>query len=175
MPTFFTADPHFGHINIIEYCHRPFANVQEMDEALIKNWNNVVGQYDTVYILGDFSFRSKNIGEYAPRLGGKKLLIPGNHDDGNLGELAKYMTVLPPLVEEHIGGHRITLCHYAMRTWNGSHRGTWHLHGHSHGGLLETGLATDVGVDAHNYTPISFERVSEILSSREFATVQGKR
>jgi calcineurin-like phosphoesterase family protein len=50
---FFTSDTHFGHANIIKYCGRPFASVEEMNRELIARWNAVVGPRDTVYHLGD--------------------------------------------------------------------------------------------------------------------------
>ena len=53
----FTADTHFGHSNIIELTHRPFSSVQEMDRRLIANINDRVSARDSLYILGDFSFR----------------------------------------------------------------------------------------------------------------------
>jgi calcineurin-like phosphoesterase family protein len=49
MKFFFTADTHFNHDNIIEYCNRPFKNAEEMNDTLIINWNSVVGEHDTVY------------------------------------------------------------------------------------------------------------------------------
>lgn len=56
---FFTADPHFGHTNIIRYENRPFASAEEMDQELIRRWNETVSPEDTVYLLGDFSFYGK--------------------------------------------------------------------------------------------------------------------
>ena len=53
---FFTSDTHFYHANIINFCKRPFANVETMNEALIENWNAVVGVDDIVFHLGDFCF-----------------------------------------------------------------------------------------------------------------------
>ena len=53
---FFTSDTHFYHANIINFCKRPFANVETMNEALIENWNAVVGANDIVFHLGDFCF-----------------------------------------------------------------------------------------------------------------------
>ena len=53
----FTADTHFGHSNIIELTHRPFSSVQEMDRRLIANINDRVSARDSLYILGDFSFK----------------------------------------------------------------------------------------------------------------------
>lgn len=78
---FFIADPHFGHKNIIDYESRPFKSVEEMDETLIKNWNNTVSKTDKIFILGDFSFYSKErIYEIVTQLNGIKILVLGNHD-----------------------------------------------------------------------------------------------
>ena len=54
--TWFSSDQHFGHSNIIKFMLRPFADVEEMDYALITNWNSVVSPEDSVYVVGDFSF-----------------------------------------------------------------------------------------------------------------------
>lgn len=48
---YYTGDQHFGHSNIIRFCNRPFVTVAEMDEALIKNWNNVVSNDDMIIFL----------------------------------------------------------------------------------------------------------------------------
>lgn len=56
MRRFIISDTHFGHANIIDYCNRPFRDVFDMDETLIRNWNEVVGKDDLVYHLGDFAF-----------------------------------------------------------------------------------------------------------------------
>jgi calcineurin-like phosphoesterase family protein len=56
MNTFFTADPHFQHANIIKYCGRPFKDINEHDEMLIVNWNSVIMPDDLIYIVGDFGF-----------------------------------------------------------------------------------------------------------------------
>ena len=55
MTIFFTSDTHFGHAKIIEYLNRPFATAEEMDEQLAVRWNEIVGEKDTVYHLGDFT------------------------------------------------------------------------------------------------------------------------
>lgn len=78
---FFTADPHFGHANIIKYCQRPFASVEEMDRALTERWNAKIGSDDDVWILGDFTMRSGATAlNYLRQLNGHKHLILGNHD-----------------------------------------------------------------------------------------------
>lgn len=82
MKFFAIADMHFGHEAIIRYCNRPYKTVQEMDEDIIKKWNETVSNKDTVLVLGDVCLGSK---EYAKsiigRLNGKKILIMGNHDN----------------------------------------------------------------------------------------------
>ena len=82
MKIFVIADTHFGHENIIKYCNRPFKTVKEMDEAMIKNWNETVTNKDVVIHLGDFGIGSKEyISSIVKRLNGKKILIMGNHDN----------------------------------------------------------------------------------------------
>lgn len=88
MTIFFTADQHFGHANILKYeaenrkDHRgqTFATVKHMDDAIVSHWNEVVGPGDTVYSIGDFSYKFATIAEYLPRLNGRIVLITGNHD-----------------------------------------------------------------------------------------------
>lgn len=81
METWFTSDTHFGHGNIIKYCDRPFADTNEMDEAIIANWNAVVGPADKVYHLGDIALGpiDKTLAKIA-RLNGHKIALLGNHD-----------------------------------------------------------------------------------------------
>ena len=79
--TWFTSDTHYWHSNVIKYCNRPFSSVEEMNEALIDNWNAVVKDGDTVFHLGDVIFAGvTKAREIIPRLKGNKILIRGNHD-----------------------------------------------------------------------------------------------
>ena len=162
----FTSDTHFGHANIIKYSNRPFANVDDMDEQLIQNWNKRVGKNDLVYHLGDFSFHKDftKTTEIFNRLNGVKELILGNHD---------YMPV--PNMNWHSVSHmralkgfsqKVVLCHYAMRVWDQSHRGAIHLYGHSHGTLPGDSQSMDVGVDCTNYAPISYDEIKEKLKTQ---------
>lgn len=82
---FLIGDCHFGHRNIIKYCNRPFLDVDDMNEQLIKNWNRVVGANDIVYVVGDFALCGKNkIIEIGQRMNGHKRLILGNHDQASM-------------------------------------------------------------------------------------------
>lgn len=179
MKTFFTSDTHFGHANIIKYCDRPFSDVNDMNESLIANWNNVVGYDDVVYHLGDFAFGDAlGVDRAMRRLNFKHLhFIKGNHDKpfmdwyNNFGndELARKVSVYPHFLETKIQGNKFVLCHYAMRVWDQSHRGALHLYGHSHGTLPDDpkSKSFDIGVDCHNYYPVSLERVLEIMSTKQ--------
>lgn len=154
----FTADTHFNHTNIIRYCNRPFKNIGEMDDILVSNWNSVVEEDDIVYHLGDFSFGDPR--KYFGILKGHILIVPGSHDK-EIKKLPKE-NILPPIALV-LGG--ITLCHYAMRSWDRSHYGTWHLFGHHHGKLEHYGLSFDVGVDCWNYYPVSLEEVGKKMGT----------
>lgn len=76
-----TSDSHFGHSNILLYVDRPFLDVKHMDETIINNWNKVVNNDDTTYVLGDFALTKRiRIGEIIESLNGYKILICGGHD-----------------------------------------------------------------------------------------------
>ena len=178
MTTFFVSDTHFGHKNIIKYCNRPWDNVQEMNAGLIERWNSVVEPDDEVWHLGDFCMGGTRPKDWLPRLNGKIHLIRGNHDphveDQGFASVQNYK-------ELNIQGKKITLLHFPMRAWNGSHKGTWHLFGHVHGTMtvqygrkgVKDAMAIDAGVDCHDYTPVSFEQVCKMMSKHaEFLRVQ---
>jgi len=156
MATYFTADTHFGHKNIIKYCNRPFCSVDEMNEVMIENWNRTVSSKDTVYHLGDFGFKGVDL--ILPRLNGQIHLIHGNHDNSMIKRNRRFVTS-SPIKEIRINGTKTVLHHYSMRVWNASFHGSYHLFGHSHSSLPPLGLSFDVGVDAWDFTPISEERV----------------
>lgn len=82
MKYFIISDTHFNHANIIKYCNRPFKDVNEMNETMIKNWNEVVSNQDIVLHLGDVALGSKDEArKIIKRLNGRKILIKGNHDN----------------------------------------------------------------------------------------------
>lgn len=168
MTVFFTADTHFGHSNVIRYDKRPFRDVTEMNETLIKNWNRVVGPTDTVYHLGDVSIlRPEKTREILYSLNGKIFLIRGNHDKAAEHKLcaSRFEWIKDYFFLGLNGGIKIALMHYAMRVWDRKHYGSWHLYGHSHGKLppADGTLAVDVGVDSWNYTPVSLEQIKDVM------------
>ena len=152
---YFTADEHYGHINIIKYCNRPFKNVDEMNTKIINNHNKVVYDKDTTYHLGDFTLE-KDAEKYINRLNGTHIFVKGSHDYWN--------KELPYIIELEINKIYIVLCHYAMRTWPRSHHGSIQLFGHSHGQLPAEKNQYDVGVDNNNFYPVSFKQIKKLLN-----------
>ena len=164
----FTADLHLNHANILYYCKRPFKNVQEMDETIIKNFTNLLRKNDVLYILGDLSFKreyAENFLRIIKNIGVEIHFIIGNHDkDGRtLDIIEQYCESVQEIKEIKIDGTHITLCHYPMRSWNGSYHGAWHLYGHVHG-RLKLGLKQyDVGVDTNEFKPVSYTWLKKMM------------
>lgn len=166
MTIWFTADTHFGHAGIVGMCGRPYGSVEEMDEALVVNWNRRVRSRDPVWFLGDFALHKnrERLAQVFGRLNGVKNLIRGNHDGKRVMELGWETRADMHMLKTE--GRKIVLLHYGMRTWPSLHHGSWHLYGHSHGNLPGVGRSLDVGVDCWNYAPVSIDEISE-----RFATV----
>lgn len=166
-----TSDSHFGHAKILDYCQRPFPDVEAMDAAMIQRWNARVAPEDTVFHLGDFAFasRKQDVEALRARLHGKIHLIVGNHDPASTRNAAGWASVQPYL-ELRAGGTAIVLCHYAFEVWDASHHGAWHLHGHSHGTLRRhpTRRRLDVGVDCWNFAPVSFAELAVEMAKIPF-------
>ena len=159
MAIYFSADPHFGHENIICYSGRPFQSAAEMDQLIIDCWNAQVGAEDTLYCLGDWCCgvgrdKAGYAGMIRSRLNaGRIILIRGNHDPApgkNLAFDAVFDRV-HELLEITVAKRRITLCHYAMTLWNECHKGSLHCFGHSHGNYSATNRSMDVGVDTNDF------------------------
>lgn len=184
---FFTADTHFGHENVIQFDKRPFASADEMDEEMIKRWNNKVGKGDLVYVLGDMIWKS--ITDYAEplikSLNGQIILIKGNHDqfikNGKakkaLAGIKDYDDIVITL--EDGNKRRCILSHYFMPFYNGHRYQTILLHGHSHNSkesniereivknLNERGFQNEiynVGCMHWNYEPVTLD---EILAAKK--------
>lgn len=175
MSIFLTADQHLGHFKILEYSKRPFATVEEMDEHIISAWNDRISHKDDIYCLGDMSFhRLDKTVDILSRLKGRIHLILGNHDAKRLAKykLDRFVWVKDyyelKVPSEMLESGKVVLSHYAFETWNKSHFGSIHCHGHSHGTLAPRGRRMDVGVDTRSdYAPWSLEEVIETVSKRE--------
>lgn len=179
---YFISDLHFGHFNIIRYDNRPFNSVEEMDKVLINNWNNVVSNDDTVYILGDISwYNEEKTIQIFQQLKGKKILIKGNHDkvtkDSNI---YKCFDGVYDYYELYLDRkNKVVMSHYPIPFWNGQFRDTIHLYGHVHNShqwnimenwMNELRQLQDIPMRAYNvgcmmkwmnYTPRTLEEITE--------------
>ena len=176
--TWFTADNHFGHENIIDFQKRPYLNTGVMDRDMIERWNARVQPSDTVYHLGDFTlgYAGRAI-QILKKLNGTIFMLytSFHHDRRWLSnsEARKYVRVMPPLVALECPAYGdgefnlpIILCHYPMAEWDRRHYGSWHLHGHSHGEYAAPGNILDVGVDCWDYAPIALTQIKLILDTK---------
>lgn len=177
MATFFTSDTHFGHVGIIKHASRKFPDEFAMDGELIRRWNSVVRPDDTVYHLGDLSFKGLAYTmEILDSLNGRIHWVLGNHDKAlkNKSPMVSRMESIQPILETNIDGQHVVMCHFPMLTWNKAHYGSWMLHGHSHGTLkhpYEGMRLMDVGVDTNNLTPYSLDEVRAYMDGRKYNEV----
>lgn len=167
-----TSDTHFGHKNIVgpkiskwPSGYRIFDSINEMDETILNNINSVVMPNDTLFHLGDFCFGEVDKYEYyRNRIACKDLrFIKGNHDRLRPYEFRQVFGSYNDYIEFRYNGEFIVMSHYAMLVWNKSHRGSFMLHGHSHGSLTypHKQRIKDVGVDTNNFKPY---RLDDILT-----------
>ena len=160
MNTFFIADPHFGHKAVIEYENRPFVSVEEMDEAIIANWNRVTTKHDKVYLLGDLSFYpDERTAKIVQRLKGIKYLVLGNHDKRNVQTyyaMGFHRVYDFPIILEEFW----MLSHAPLYT--NANMPYANIFGHVHGNKQYTNYSDQsfcVSVERINYTPIEFEEI----------------
>ena len=211
--TFVTSDSHFGHANIMIYTQedlgfapRPFIRdkdtyvddtcktrwrsnhiakerAEEMDEALIKGWNDTVGPNDEVFHLGDFVFGdAPDAIRLISRLNGKINFIWGNHDKG----IKKAKPIINSTPLQHrvnfLGDYHVlkreenkfVLFHYPILVWDRMHYGAYGLCGHSHGSCVASNPNTttsrllDVGVDTHGLRPWALEEIVGHLKNNKY-------
>ena len=134
------------------------------ERVIITRWNSRVGPGDEIWHLGDFARGLKVAEAILPRLNGRKHLVTGNNDEPAV--CALNWSSVQAYTELLVDGVMLVLCHYPFRTWNRIDRGSINLHGHSHGRLKPLTRQFDVGVDAHDFQPISLR---ELLVSRRVA------
>ena len=175
---FYFADAHLGHNAVITMDNRPFKFVTDMNKAIINNYNDVIKTNDEVFMLGDIFWNRTVAEEFLPLMKGKKTLVKGNHDKIN-DVASRHFDTIVDSTEVRDGDYKIILSHYPIAFWKGQHRGSYHLHGHTHATIEHTqfleflnsigrggtqgnkGRAINVGV-MHpwiNYTPRTFEEI----------------
>lgn len=165
--TFLTADTHFGHNGVCVFTRqdgtklRPWDNAEEMDEAMIKLWNDTVRPKDKVYVLGDLVINRKALKQTLPRLNGEKVLVKGNHDIFKLDDYVPYFKdirgyhVLSGMIMSHIPIHQDSLARFGCN-----------IHGHLHEKRVMLGKEIDpryfsVSVECTDFKPISLEQAIE--------------
>ena len=167
----YISDQHFGHKNVILFDHRPFQDVDEMNEVMISLWNGRVRDEDDVWILGDFCYRSGvSPVSILRRLRGHKHLIIGNHD----GEILKnqqarsYFESIDHLLEITDNGQKIVLCHFPICDWHHMNNGAVHVFGHIHNKTHRTaqymhsiGNAYNAAAAINGYRPCSLRELKE--------------
>ncbi len=196
MKTFFTADHHFFHTNIIKFVKRPYESVGHMNEDMITKWNQTITNRDQVYFLGDFTLGNiEQARAIFARLNGKIWLVPGGHDDrwikglkqeimysGMYTDEPRPVVIMDKLFYRKFQGVSLTLCHYPLYSWEKSHYGALHLHGHCHGTIgwvspsgdkqlppgETNGLRVDVGVDNWGFYPVTLDQILTRLKSEGY-------
>lgn len=189
MSIFYTSDIHFGHQNIIEYCKRPFDDVDDMNLQIIERWNKTVTDEDWVYVLGDVALGK--IKETLPLVGllnGHKLLVPGNHDRCWLGhkkvgdaQMHQYLDAgfeeIHHTASTFVNGRTVQMCHFPYEGDSGEtdryldhrpkrqHGTDFLLHGHVHDAWKVNGRQINVGMDVWDFTPVSHEQISDIMKN----------
>jgi calcineurin-like phosphoesterase family protein len=194
MTIWFSADSHYSHRNIIEYSKRPFANVEEMNAAMIERWNAVVKPSDQVWFLGDFALDERVVPAIASQLIGRKMLVPGNHDSVhprrhgtakkqfrfyNDFEVCEWKVNLPlPLHLVGIQFLGMHLTHMPPTEYEDPRYPEWRpdaskhdliLHGHVHERYktkkVGKCVCINVGVDQWAFTPVALETVLELAKT----------
>ena len=172
MPSvFLTSDTHFGHTGVCRFTRndgvtklRPWDDANEMDEEMVRRWNDRVRPNDKVYHLGDVVINRKAL-SIMNRLNGDKVLIRGNHD---IFKDTDYREYFRELRAYHVMNGMI-LSHIPIHPESLSRFGT-NIHGHLHANrVMKTDLFSDqvsvdpryhcVCVEQTDYTPILFEDV----------------
>ncbi len=173
---FVIADMHFSHKKLCTPdengdTYRPFKSIEEMDEALIYNWNHVVGDNDMVYVLGDVCINRSGLKNIS-RLTGNKILVKGNHDNFRLSEYSEYFKdIMGSLtIEDYI------LTHIPVHTCQ-KERFKGNIHGHLHDKkVMQNVFCYDDGIDDWytcvsaeqiNYTPINIEEIIKLIITDE--------
>jgi calcineurin-like phosphoesterase family protein len=190
MTRYFTADLHFGHVNIIRYCGRPFPDVTAMNDGLVERWNETVTDDDEVWVLGDVAMGPiLDSLRHVRRLTGTKHLVPGNHDRCWPGHGAKaepwidryldagFSSIHGEIIELSMAGHTVRACHFPYHCDSldeqrfNEHRpvddGRVLLHGHVHTRWRIDGRQINVGCDVWDYRPVAEAELAPLVTQLE--------
>ncbi len=180
------SDPHFGHVNIIKYCSRPFSSVEEMNETLLNNYKKVISDKSLVYFLGDMSFGRQERKEQTPKwwcecLGGNIVTyIKGSHDHKIRPSIVPPKNVQKVLLEDYIEVTEIDWAEGESIRFRLQHepayRGNiteddydWLIHGHTHEEkpLMDfKNRSINVSVEQTEYRPISLYDIINLIKER---------
>jgi len=175
MTRFVTSDHHFGHVNIIEYCDRPFSSIGDMNTTLLNRHFETVDAEDVVVHLGDVAADMKTGQETVERRDAidADLLVQGNHDVGLSDGQAPF-----PVVDSCVLSHGEYTFYCTHRpadvpdNWDG-----WVLHGHHHNNDVETypffsynDWRVNVGVDLLEFRPVSLEAITTLIDRSDPGT-----
>ena len=191
---YFTSDTHYNHSNICsatttwvgaENLTRKFNTLNHMNDALVNNINEVVGENDVLIHLGDWSFGGfEKISEFRNRIICKNIhLTYGNHDHhirNNKEDIQEIFSTTqdylfldirrPSIVGKGVMDKYSFVCmHYPIASWDSMNDGTIHLHGHVHlppNLRLGEGKSLDVGVDGNNLHPMTLDEVLSIVKNQ---------
>lgn len=174
MANWFTSDTHFSHKHVIEYCHRPFASVEEMNAEMIRRWQAVVKPTDTIFHLGDFAFcGAVAMTEILKQLPGHKVLVLGNHDHHKQEKFVR-LGFQQAVHHYHmrLGDYHVHMSHFPYKGTEADERkfdrqledgGDWLLHGHVHEHWKVKNKMINVGVDRWDFTPVHEDKILEII------------
>ena len=173
----FISDLHIGSERILKLCRRPFATLEEQDEAIVSNWRKAVNGDDTVYLLGDLAEGDyeRTIRILLP-LPGHKILVIGNHDDEQ--SLFHYQrcnlfdrTTHYAKIESD--GEEIILSHYPIMDWEDRQYGSIQIYGHIHNKDLpeireyyKDKPCYNCGADVICFTPRTVEELKRIKEAQ---------
>lgn len=132
---YYISDLHIGHNNVLQFDNRPFKDMDDMFNSLVTNWNNVVKDDDTVYILGDFIWYKESLWyDVVKHFNGKKVLVKGNHDPKDYSYRTKTLfTKIVDYLEIKDGGKSLILSHYPILFFKGDYKkDSYMLYGHVH-------------------------------------------
>jgi calcineurin-like phosphoesterase family protein len=138
---------------------RGFSSAEEMNELIVKNWNNTVSKRDCVYLLGDITMEKKQY-EILSRLQGVINVVLGNHDERqHVREMLKYVNSVSGMIDYK---DKVILTHCPIHPSQLEFRYSHNIHGHVHENSINDLRYINVCAEMINYTPIEFSKLITI-------------